>query len=180
MNSAKPSAESDNSKTMLKSCDWPPIHLAVRSSTQKNPPVMITNVDAGFSVKSCCRVLGVSRQGYYRHQRRSTMAATMMRRKWLTALITQVHADSRGTYGSRCVHAGLIVARGVVVSEQLVWRRMHDAGTQGLPDPAKASKKTGVPASDDLGERRFARSRLNELWVSDFTEHPTREGKACC
>ena len=46
-----------------------------------------TLVDAGFSVKICCRVLGVSRQGYYRYQRRP-MSATMMRREWLTALIT--------------------------------------------------------------------------------------------
>jgi transposase InsO family protein len=37
-----------------------------------------------------------------------------------------------------------------------------------------------VPTSDDLVERRFARSRLNELWVSDITEYPTREGKVYC
>jgi len=33
---------------------------------------------------------------------------------------------------------------------------------------------------DDLVERRFAPSRLNELWVSDITEHPMREGKVYC
>ena len=59
-------------------------------------------VDAGFSVKVCCKVLGVSRQGYYRYRQRP-MSPTMMRREWLTALITQVHAESRGTYGSRRV-----------------------------------------------------------------------------
>jgi len=37
--------------------------------------VINTLVDAGFSVKLCCRVLGVSRQGYYRYQRRP-MSAT--------------------------------------------------------------------------------------------------------
>ena len=66
------------------------------------------------------------------------------------------------------------------MSERLVWRLMHDAGIQGLPGPAKARKNTGVPTSDDLVERRFARSRLNELWVSDITEHPTRQGKVYC
>ena len=101
-----------------------------------------TLVDTGFSVKLCCRVLGVSRQGYYRYQRRP-MSATMMRREWLTALITHVHAESRGTYGSRRVRAELIQGRGIGMSQRLVWRLMHDAGIQGLPGPAKARKNTG-------------------------------------
>jgi len=108
------------------------------------------------------------------------MSPTMMRREWLTALITQVYGESRGTYGSRRVRAELIQRRGIGVSERLVWRLMHDAGLYGLPGSAKARKNTGIPTSDDLVERRFARSRLNELWVSDITEHPTREGKVYC
>jgi putative transposase len=136
-------------------------------------------IDAGFSVKVCCKVLGVSRQGYYRY-RRLPMSATMMRREWLTALIAQVHAESRGTYGSRRVRAELIQGRGIGVSERLVWRLMHDAGLQGLPGPAKARRDMGIPTSDVLVERRFAQSRLNELWVSGIAEHTTREGKVYC
>lgn len=30
--------------------------------------------DAGVPVDNCCRVLGVSRQGYYRYERRPTSA----------------------------------------------------------------------------------------------------------
>lgn len=136
-------------------------------------------VDSGFSAKQACRVLGVSRQGYYRYRHRP-MSPTMMRREWLTALIRQVHAESRGTYGSRRVRAELIQGRGIGVSERLVWLLMRNAGIHGLPGPAKARKVKGIPTSDDLVERRFARSRLNELWVSDITEHPTREGKVYC
>lgn len=73
-----------------------------------------TLVDAGFSVKICCTVLGVSRQGYYRYRRRP-MSPTMMRHEWLTALITQVHAESRGTYGSGRVRTDLIQGRGIGV-----------------------------------------------------------------
>lgn len=136
-------------------------------------------VDAGFTPKRACLVLGVSRQGYYKYRSRP-MSATMMRRQWLTALITDVHAQSRGTYGSRRVHAELVQGRGVAVSQRLVWQLMHDAGIHGLPGPAKARRSKGIPTSDDLVERRFARARLNELWVSDITEHPTREGKVFC
>ena len=51
---------------------------------------------------------------------------------------------------------------GIGVSEQRVWRLMHDAGLYGLPGPAKARENKGIPTSDDLVEHRFARSRLNE------------------
>ena len=136
-------------------------------------------VDAGFTPKGVCRVLGVSRQGYYAYRRRP-MSPTMMRREWLTALIKDVHAQSRGIYGSRRVRAELVQAHGIGVSERLVWLLMHNAGIHGLPGPTKAKRVKGIPTSDDLVERRFARSRLNELWVSDITEHPTREGKVYC
>jgi len=34
--------------------------------------------------------------------------------------------------------------------------------------------------SADLVDRNFARSGRNQLWVTDITEHPTREGKVYC
>lgn len=104
----------------------------------------------------------------------------MMRREWFSALIRHVHAKSRGTYGSRRVRAELIQGRGIGVSERLVWRLMQDAGIHGLPGSTKARKNKGIPTSDDPVERRCARSRLNELWVSDITEQPTREAKVYC
>jgi putative transposase len=136
-------------------------------------------VDAGFQIKQCCRTLGVSSQGYYAYRRRP-MSPTMMRREWLTALIKEIHADSRGTYGARRVHAELTMARGVSVSCRLVTVLMHNAGIAGLPGPAKIKKIKGAPTADDLVERRFARDSLDELWVTDITEHKTREGKVYC
>src|SRR3974377_245252 len=37
-----------------------------------------------------------------------------------------------------------------------------------------------VAAWDGLVDRLFVRDRPNELWVTDITEHPTREGKVYC
>lgn len=108
------------------------------------------------------------------------MSPTKMRREWLTALIREVHADSRGTYGSRRVHAELTKGRGVQVSVHLVAILMHDAGIAGLPGPAKVKRIKGEPSADDLVERKFARSEIDELWVTDITEHRTREGKVFC
>lgn len=138
-----------------------------------------TLVDAGFSVKKCCEVLGISSAGYYLAKTRP-MSATMIRREWLTGLIREIHADSRGTYGSRRVHAELTKGRGVHVSRVLVTILMHDAQIAGIPGPRKVKRIKGNPTSDDLVQRKFERSSLDELWVSDITEHPTREGKVFC
>jgi transposase InsO family protein len=98
----------------------------------------------------------------------------------LTALIREVHVASRGTYGSRRVHAELTKGRGVWVSERLVAVLMHNVGIMGLPGPAKVKRVRGILRADDLVQRKFERSAIDELWVTDITEHPTREGKVYC
>ncbi len=136
-------------------------------------------VATGHPVLTCCRVLGVSKPGYYRYKHRA-LAPTKMRRQWLTGLIQEVHTASRGTYGYRRVHAELTMGMGVTVSSRLTFLLMHDAGIYGLPGPARAKRLRGVVTADDLVNRKFNRAGPNELWVTDITEHPTREGKLYC
>jgi putative transposase len=108
------------------------------------------------------------------------MSAAQMRRQWLTGLIREVHLASRGTYGSRRVHAELTIGMKVRVSEHLVAVLMSKAGIYGLPGPARIKRARGLVTADDLVNRQFARQQPNELWVTDITEHPTREGKVFC
>jgi putative transposase len=136
-------------------------------------------VDAGAPVEVCCRLLGVSRQGYYRYRRRPTNQ-TQLRRVWLTGLIREIHIASRGTYGYRRVHAELTIGMGIACSTRLVSVLMTRAGIGGLPGPTRVKRLKGKPTADDLVKRQFHRSRVNELWVTDITEHPTREGKIFC
>lgn len=135
--------------------------------------------DAGIPVDNSCQTLGVSRQGYYRYKRRPT-SKTELRRQWLTGLIREVHVASRGTYGYRRIHAELTMAMGVTVSARLVSVLMTQAGIYGLPGPTRIKRLRGVVTSDDLVNRKFHRLHPNELWVTDITEHPTREGKVYC
>jgi transposase InsO family protein len=46
-----------------------------------------------------------------------------------------------------------------------------------LPSVGKVKRLRGVVTADDLVNRKFHRPHPNELWVTDITEHPTREGK---
>jgi putative transposase len=135
--------------------------------------------DAGVPVDRCCRVLGVARQSYYKHKRTPT-TPTQLRRQWLSGLIREVHVASRGTYGYRRVHAELTMAMGIQCSSRLISVLMTQAGIYGLPGPTRVKRLRGVTTAEDLVNRKFHRLHPNELWVTDITEHPTREGKLFC
>ena len=136
-------------------------------------------VDAGAPVDRCCRILGVARQNYYKHKRTPT-TPRQLRREWLTGLIREVHVASRGTYGYRRVHAELTLGMGVQVCPRTVSVLMTQAGIHGLPGPVRIKRLRGVVTADDLVNRKFHRLRPNELWVTDITQHRTREGWVYC
>lgn len=86
-------------------------------------------------VQLVCRVLGISESGYYDRKTRAPAQRTI-RHAWLTDLIRQVHIDSRGTYGSRRVHAELTLGHGVAVGHgavEMLMRRAGVAGAAGRP-----------------------------------------------
>jgi len=133
----------------------------------------------GIPVEVACRVLAVSVSGYYDWRSRSP-SERAIRHAWLTDLIARVHQASRGTYGARRVHAELRLGRGIVVGHgaiELLMRRSGLAGATGRPKWRHA-KPDQIAA--DLVDRNFARAEPNQLWVTDITEHPTREGKVYC
>jgi len=66
--------------------------------------VIKTMAAQGLPVEVCCRVLDVSVSGYYAWRLRPPSARSL-RHIWLTGQIQAVHVASRGTYGSRRVHA---------------------------------------------------------------------------
>jgi putative transposase len=60
---------------------------------------------------------------------------------------------------------------------ELVMRRL---GLAGLPGRPRYRKMPNTPTAEDLVNRDFARTEPNRLWLTDITEHPTREGKVHC
>jgi putative transposase len=136
-------------------------------------------VAEGLPVQTSCRVLGISVSGFFQRRNRPPSARTV-RHAWLTDAIRQVHVDSRGTYGARRVHAELTLGHGIAVGHSAVELLMRRAGLQGLTGRPRFRRVPNVATSSDLVTRDFGRSRANELWVTDITEHPTREGKVYC
>jgi putative transposase len=133
----------------------------------------------GLPVKLACRVLKVSESGFYARRSRPPSGRSV-RHAWLTDLILRAHFDSRGTYGIRRVHAELKLGQGVAVGHQAVELLMRRAGIQGISGRPKFRRVPGVITASDRVERQFHRDNPDELWVTDVTEHPTREGKVYC
>ncbi len=57
---------------------------------------------------------------------------------------------------------------------------MRRAGIQALTGRPRFRNVPGVVTAEDRVDREFGRSMRDELWVTDITEHPTREGKIFC
>lgn len=98
----------------------------------------------------------------------------------IAEVIRQVHDESRQTYGARRVHAELVLGRNIVVARCTVELVMRRLGLAGLPGRSKHRKIPNSPTAEDLVNRDFARSEPNRLWLTDITEHRTREGKVYC
>ncbi|MDQ0595692.1 hypothetical protein QF037_000037 [Streptomyces canus] len=66
-------------------------------------------------VQLACRVLHVAESGYYAWRNRPP-SNRLVKHAWLTEAIVGIHAASRGTYGSRRVHAELGLGLSIHVS----------------------------------------------------------------
>jgi transposase InsO family protein len=95
-------------------------------------------------------------------------------------VIREVHAISYGNYGAKRVHAELVLGRGIQVGHNAVAMLMQRAEIVGRSGARKRYGISSVASADDLVERMFVRERPNQLWVTDITEHPTRERKVYC
>jgi transposase InsO family protein len=71
--------------------------------------------------------------------------------------------------------------REILVGHNAVESIMRELGIKGLPTRRlPKGARIGRVSSLDLVRRSFRRDRPNELWMTDITEHPTREGKVYC
>jgi len=135
-------------------------------------------------VAVACRVLVLSPQGYYKW-----LQEPVSQRDWDDAhavnVLREIHQDDP-TLGYRFLTDELADA-GIVASENRVWRLCSIAGVFASHHRRRArAGKPGPPVHDDLlatvdekgrVTHTFTASAPNQVWLTDITEHPTREGK---
>ena len=125
----------------------------------------------GLPVEVACRVLDVSCSGFYAWRDRPP-SPRAVRHAWLTDVIREVHVASYGTYGAKRVYAELTLGRGIEVGHNAVTMMMQRAGIAGR-NGAPKWRGSGTPTAEDLVDRRFRRSRTNELWLTDIRRSRT-------
>ena len=124
--------------------------------------------------------MGVSRSVYYEHKFH-VPSDREIRRLLLTPLVAEIHQRSRGTYGMIRISQELKLAHGMIVNKKLVLSIMRELKIHGLPGPKKQKKNlVNVATEEDLVQRNFTADGPEVLWLTDITEHPTREGKVYC
>jgi putative transposase len=132
---------------------------------------------ACFPVRALCRVLAVSRAGFYAwHTRAPSPHAHADERLGLE--IAAIHAESRQRYGSPRVHAEL-GDRGHRVSRKRVARLMRErrlAGRRGRRFRATTDSGHAFPVAANILARQFEQAAPDVAWVTDITYLPTGEG----
>ncbi len=129
----------------------------------------------GISVAVTCRVLGFSRQAFYKWN-----TDPVSRRDWDDAHLINAALDIHAgdpEFGYRFI-ADELPAHGIVAGENRVHRLCSQqrifsvfAKKRGL------HRRSGPPVHDDLVRRQFSAQRPDRLWLTDITEHWTDEGK---
>lgn len=118
---------------------------------------LIAAEKADYPVDLMCRLLGVSRSGFYAWSTRAP-SDRALGDAWLLEQIKEIHGANRGVYGAPRVHAELRMARGIHVGRKRVERLMRTEGISGLI-PKKRGRTTirvpGVRVADDLVQRDF-------------------------
>lgn len=125
-----------------------------------------------------CRVLGVSRSGWYAWQARIRPTPRELRDAQLLVEIRRIHEASRGTYGSPRVHAQL-VREGVQVGEDRVARLMRAAGLAGRVRrrfKVTTDSRHSRPIAPNTLNRAFRADSSDSVWCADITYLPTAGG----
>jgi putative transposase len=126
-----------------------------------------------------CRVLKTSRSGYYDWATRPESARETENGQ-LVKMIREIHEESRLSYGSPRVTAGLRLGLGLEVNRKRVGRLMRAHGIQGIYRRKGRKNLVNAATGEDLVKRQFCVDAPDVLWLTDITEHPTAGGKLYC
>ena len=129
----------------------------------------------GIPVVVSCRVLKLARQPYYRWLK-NPISAREVDEAYRANALFDAHQDDP-EFGHRLL-ADEAREKGETMSDRTAWRIASENGWWSVFGKKRAKKgRPGPPAHDDRVQRDFTATGPNQLWLTDITEHRTREGK---
>ena len=130
-----------------------------------------------FSLSALCRVMAVSRCGFYSFCKRP-ISATEQANQELSVQIQKVFVQSKETYGSPRIYEEL-QELGIDGSEKRIARLMHLAHLKAvLPKRFVITTDSdhALPIADNLLDREFASDTPDRKWTADISYVWTSEG----
>ncbi|MGO1399453.1 MAG: IS3 family transposase [Brevibacterium yomogidense] len=151
-------------------------YLSQANLPKKLYPLVSELATDGIPVAVSLRVLKLSRQPYYRWRKHQVTEAEVVEAYRANALL-DAHRDDP-EFGYRFL-AGEAADAGEPMCERTAWRICRDNRWWSAfgKKRGKNRKRPGAPVHDDLVKRDFTADDVNELWLTDITEHWTDEGK---
>jgi transposase InsO family protein len=133
---------------------------------------------ARYPITMLCRVLKVSRAGFYAWFGRPPSPRAVEDAR-LTVLVREAHERGRRNYGSPRIHKDLI-AHEVFVSRKRVIRLMQAekiVGRQRRRYRSTTMSEHNQPVAPNILAQDFQATEPNQKWVGDTTELITSEGR---
>ncbi|MFI1485130.1 IS3 family transposase [Streptomyces sp. NPDC020747] len=138
-------------------------------------PLVKELATGGVPVTLTCRVLRLARQPYYRWLERPVTDAEFEQAARANVLFDAHREDPE--FGYRFL-ADEARGAGSGMADRTAWRICRDNNWWSVfGKKCGSTEKAGPPVHDDLVRRDFTTTGPNRLWLSDFTEHATGEGK---
>lgn len=131
-----------------------------------------------YPLTDMCEVLAVSVSGYRAWRCGGKPDRTRLTDVQAVALIKSIHAEVKGTYGSRRMHREL-QGRGHRIGLRRVERLMRDNGIRARHKrrfKATTDSKHSMPVAPNLLARNFTPQAPNKVWTGDITYIQTGEG----
>jgi transposase InsO family protein len=138
-------------------------------------PLVLDLAADGIAVAVTCRVLGFSKQAFYKWR-----SNPVTQRDWADAHLINaardIHDDDPG-FGYRFI-ADELPAKGITAGENRVARLCSQERIWSIHSKKRGlNRKAGPPVHDDLVQKVFTATGPNLVWLTDITEHATSEGK---
>lgn len=125
-----------------------------------------------YSIVLLCRVIGVSKSGYYAYLKREKRPVSDKDKKLLTR-IKRIYTINCGTYGAKRI-AKELKAKGTIVNHKKVARIMREANLKSkvrIKRNTKESKSLSAGfVYENLLDRDFEADHPDQKWVTDMTE----------
>ncbi|MBU5437198.1 IS3 family transposase, partial [Tissierella sp. MSJ-40] len=114
-----------------------------------------------------CKVLKVSRSSYYRHLNKKESKRSI-ENKSLAEIILSIYKKSNGRYGAPKIHNKL-KEKNITISLKRTQRLMNKLGIKSIVCKKfrPISSKNKVESRENIINRDFSTSNINQKWVTD-------------